>query len=437
MKVSCQVSIQTSHVFHGLVLTLRRLPYRAACPTGCLACAIPSFSITSIWNDTKCTACQEGWVLQVDQCVQECKAGFFFPEGAPNINGTCQGEFAFSRGKSSSTHKLIERLGAACDTTKCSTCHTTATQCSSCANPEEFATSTGECVSTCPTGTLSNDKLGRCVPCPADCATCSADGQCLTCSSIAPVLSRGRCSGVCPISTYWEDSLSSCAPCAGNCTSCTGRRDDQCISCADGTIMKSGTCSPVSCTFISGLRMCLRSDSSKETLWWPYLLVVLLLLAIGLSAFWSIRRSRRLRKENTAAFAATLDDNDVERRVAGIGGIFRLLNTMRANEKSPARESFFVSPAIDGPPPAYTSKSNQPVFSITPPSPTAQGPARAAFVKEGHDDDQLEAFEGKRGLSRQVSFIQGYSKRDSWAKIRKSSKEFVEIDGKRNEHCMV
>jgi hypothetical protein len=162
-------------------------------------------------------------------------------------------------------------------------------------------------------------------------------------------------------------------------------------------------------------------------------LVVLLLLAIGLIAFWWIRRSRRLRKENTAAFAATLDDTEVERRVAGIGGIFRLLNTMRANEKSPARESFFPS-AIDGPPPAY---SNQPVFSITPPSPTAQGPARAAFVKEGHDHDQLEAFEGKRGLSRQVSFVQGDSKRDSWAKDTRSSNGSAEDDSKRHEHCMV
>ena len=201
--------------------------------------------------------------------------------------------------------------------------------------------------------------------------------------------------------------------------------------------MKAGTCSPVSCTFISGLGMCLRSDSSKETLWWPYLLVVLLLLAIGLTAFWWIRRSRRLRKEHTAAFAATLDDTEVERRVAGIGGIFRLLNVMRANEKSPARESFFVSPAIDGPPPAYTSKLNQPMFSITPPSPTAQGPARAAFVKQGHDDDQLEAFESKRGLSRQLSFVRGDSKRESWATDTKASKESVEDVGKRHEHCMV
>lgn len=63
-----------------------------ACPSGCLACAIPSFSILSVWNDTVCTACQEGWVLQDGKCVQECTVGFFLPEGAPNINGTCEGQ---------------------------------------------------------------------------------------------------------------------------------------------------------------------------------------------------------------------------------------------------------------------------------------------------------------------------------------------------------
>ena len=93
VKVSRQISIQTSDMLVALTLPRCYFPLHTACPTGCLSCAIPSFSITSIRNDTTCTACQEGWVLQDGQCVQECGAGFFFPEGAPNLNGTCQGEF--------------------------------------------------------------------------------------------------------------------------------------------------------------------------------------------------------------------------------------------------------------------------------------------------------------------------------------------------------
>ena len=73
------------------------IPYNhlfVACPSGCLACAIPSFSIASVWNDTLCTACQEGWVLQEGKCVEECAAGSFLPEGPPNINGTCEGQLS-------------------------------------------------------------------------------------------------------------------------------------------------------------------------------------------------------------------------------------------------------------------------------------------------------------------------------------------------------
>lgn len=199
--------------------------------------------------------------------------------------------------------------------------------------------------------------------------------------------------------------------------------------------MKDGTCMPTSCTFVDSLGICLRSDLSKETLWWPYLLVVLLLLAIGLTIFWWIRRSRRLRRENTAAFAATLDDTEIERRVAGIGGIFKMLNSMRM--RTPARESFHI-PDLDGPPPAYNDKGGRPVFSITPPSPTAQGPIRAPANRERYDDVHHGAFENKREHQRQVSFSDDEA---SWPQdIKYSSKD--KDDGSSNEkvraqHCMV
>jgi hypothetical protein len=205
--------------------------------------------------------------------------------------------------------------------------------------------------------------------------------------------------------------------------------------------MRGGICSPVSCTFIPGLGMCLRSDSAKETLWWPYLLLVAFLLTLGSLVVWWVRRSRRHRREHTAAFAATLDDTQVERKIAGVGGIFKLLHTMRLDEKSPARESFHspdVGPA-DGPPPAYTTtgttRSTRPViFNVTPPSPTAKGLARASSVKRGHEDQHLGAFEGERRLARQVSFaIPGDSKKDS-SPVDEKSESAMSV---RHEHCMV
>jgi hypothetical protein len=197
---------------------------------------------------------------------------------------------------------------------------------------------------------------------------------------------------------------------------------------------------PTSCTLIDSLGMCLRSDLSKEKLWWPYLLVVLLLLATGLTIFWWIRRTRRLRREHTAAFAATLDDTEIERRVAGIGGIFKMLNSMRMNERTPARDSFRSSDP-EGPPPAYNDKSGQPMFSITPPSPTAQGPLRAPAIRERYDDVHHGAFEGRRE-HKQVNFSgETLTEESSWVEdVKYGSKD--KDDGSGNEkvqaqHCMV
>lgn len=288
-------------------------------------------------------------------------------------------------------------------------------------------------MTTCPSGTIKDDRLGRCVSCPSDCATCSDDGTCLSCSVEAPILSKGRCSAFCPVASYWEASTSTCTRCADNCTSCTGPETDQCISCGKGMIMKDGTCTATSCTLVDGLGICLRSDLSKETLWWPYVLVVALLAVIGLFVFWWIRRSRRLRREHTAAFAATLDDNEIHRRARGIGGIFKMLNSMRMNELRPARESFH-SDGLEGPPPAYNDKGGQPVFSITPPSPIAQGPLRASAIRERHDDDHLGAFENMRERPKQVSFADGSTDATAWPVDKKDT---LPEEKARGQHCMV
>jgi hypothetical protein len=65
-------------------------PMLPACPQGCFSCGIPGFSVTSKRQDLRCTACQEGWVLQDGACVQSCEAGHYLPGGSQSVNGTCQ-----------------------------------------------------------------------------------------------------------------------------------------------------------------------------------------------------------------------------------------------------------------------------------------------------------------------------------------------------------
>jgi hypothetical protein len=69
---------------------LRSSPQIPACPRGCSACIVPGFSVTSTRADMRCTACQEGWLMQNGTCVQSCGKGHYLPEGSPSINGTCQ-----------------------------------------------------------------------------------------------------------------------------------------------------------------------------------------------------------------------------------------------------------------------------------------------------------------------------------------------------------
>ena len=184
--------------------------------------------------------------------------------------------------------------------------------------------------------------------------------------------------------------------------------------------MKDGTCTPASCTLVDGLGICLRSDLSKEKMWWPYLLVILLLAIFGLITFWWIRRSRRLRRQHTAAFAASLDDNAIDRRARRVGGIRKMLDNMRMNERSTARDSFH-SLDLEGPPPAYSEdKSAYPVFSITPPSLTVQGPPRAPATRERYDDAHHEAFETIREYPNRASVTSNVAEVvPSWSADRK------------------
>ena len=244
----------------------------------------------------------------------------------------------------------------------------------------------------------------------------------LTCPVALPILqpTTGRCAGTCPVSTFWQDASASCAPCATNCTSCTGPQASQCLSCADGSILKGGECTYGVCDMVQDLGVCLQDDNDNGNTWWPWLLSVILFLLICGTIAWCVAQSRRRRKEATATFAATLDDKAIDRRLAG--GIFHILNPNRTHIRTPSREAFlpaakakldyrepnlpssresddYATPYFPDGPPAYaaridltSSDGKEPAISNAPKS----GPCRAPFISRSSLQHSANVYENRK-----------------------------------------
>lgn len=341
-----------------------------------------------------------------------------------------------------------------CDPAQCSECVTSATQCTLCADLNKYATQTGNCVASCPDGSFLSAPERRCLSCPSDCATCSAMGQCLTCPSAFPVLSptTGRCTGTCPELTFWQGDSASCAPCSANCTSCTGPQAGQCLSCAEGSILKGGTCSHGVCSVVPDLGICLQNDSDNGNTWWPWLLSVILFSMTCGTIGWCVFRSRRQRKGATAAFAATLDDKAIDKRLAG--GIFHILNPNKTHNRTPSRESFLPASTAKQSylEPDITSMDDRkddalPYFSTGPPAYQSQvhltcsvaktlalpdapkvGPRRAPFISRPSINDSVNIYDrGKRPFTNRIQQGTGHDPSDSVGAVDWMKKDSSDI----------
>lgn len=239
----------------------------------------------------------------------------------------------------------------------------------------------------------------------------------------------GRCSNTCPASTFWQSSMSTCVSCFANCTSCTGPGEAQCLSCAPGSMLKGGSCGYGGCPVVQDLGVCLQDDNDNGNTWWPWLLSVLLLLAIFGSVAWWVYRNRRHRRANTAAFAATLDDQEIEKRMAGLAGVFQILNPRKTHTRTPSRETFlpatlprstYREPELSEleeddaefstlclrQPPAYQSSPDLTYVDVKEPTrpPTVPvGPQRAPFKDRPTMTDSVKAFDGgKRPFTNRI-----------------------------------
>ena len=136
-------------------------------------------------------------------------------------------------------------IGSIACSPPCATC-SSASYCLTCKSPQ--LASSGQCVSTCPTGTFNSS--GACVQCHPDCASCSGSSfeQCSACFPTRPVLSSGRCLPTCVESQFFDLTNSTCQNCDSSCSSCSGPGSTNCLACSSPTqVLRSGSCVSVNC----------------------------------------------------------------------------------------------------------------------------------------------------------------------------------------------
>lgn len=207
--------------------------------------------------------------------------------------------------------------------------------CLTCASQQ--LASSGQCVSTCPTGTFSAS--GACLQCHPDCASCSGPSfnQCSTCPSKLPVLTSGRCLPTCSQTEFFDRTTSTCQACDPSCSSCSSSGPSHCLACSSSTqVLRAGTCVSANCNgssnVVPGLGLCLSElvqvstsansstpvpavtgltsptviiNAHHSLAWWEILLMALgcAFIFIVILMLWR-RRARKQRAKKTVMFAS-------------------------------------------------------------------------------------------------------------------------------------
>ncbi|XP_031779685.1 furin-like protease 2 isoform X2 [Nasonia vitripennis] len=161
---------------------------------------------------TQCVACKN---YRLDNtCVSRCP-----PRSFPNQGGVCW-----------PCHESCETCaGAGQDS------------CLSCAPAHLRVTDLAVCLQQCPEGYYENAENSTCVPCEANCASCSdRPDHCTSCEHHL-VLHENKCYAACPLYTY-ETQDYNCVPCHPSCETCNGTGANQCIGCRSGLYSFRGEC---------------------------------------------------------------------------------------------------------------------------------------------------------------------------------------------------
>ncbi len=197
--------------------------------TTCLPCDSSCDECTTPADSTKCTACVSPKLLK----------------GAtvgPCVSAPCPDHYAID----STATKCLD-----CSST-CTTCVSPAdyTQCSSCPSGYYLVGSTtGQCLSSCPTHTALDSTGKKCLSCDSSCEECSSPGfatLCTACPSGKYLVGTtvGSCASVCPSGTVlYPAGSTTCRSCDSSCQECSiPASASSCTSCLSPLLLYGGTC---------------------------------------------------------------------------------------------------------------------------------------------------------------------------------------------------
>ena len=225
-----------------------------ACPSGtylkcgsdgdrCFICKSPCKTCNGPEN-TDCTSCLYGLILQLNSCVLPC------PDG----------RYRARNGTSTSRCEKCHR--------SCRTCYGPGeNHCLSCENDNNILYN-HQCMETCPNGTYQHEQFDgkSCRQCYRFCQTCTGrhEDDCESCTN-SMVLHGGQCLSSCPVGTYSVSDQSGplCAACDSNCKSCNAT---SCLSCNYPYILQNGYCTCPEGTYgESDVLSCISCHSSCKT----------------------------------------------------------------------------------------------------------------------------------------------------------------------------
>ncbi|KAL4449882.1 hypothetical protein ABPG74_015001 [Tetrahymena malaccensis] len=161
----------------------------------------------------KCTSCNSGTYLNVDQCETSCPDSTFKNDHT-NTCDDCNEQCLTCSGPSTSN-------------------------CLSCKEGTYLDKSQNTCVSKCPTKQFGDSSTNTCQNCIENCDQCSDNKVCSKCSAGFFLLNNNSCVSQCPTKFFNDSSNQQCTSCSQNCQTCFDSTSNGCLTCVPGTFKNS------------------------------------------------------------------------------------------------------------------------------------------------------------------------------------------------------
>ena len=109
-------------------------------------------------------------------------------------------------------------------------------ECNTCVAPYEVDRTTGACTLKCKEGQFYNKETEECQRCHSSCLYCSGRGdkQCTMCYGVKPPSRDNTCSYGCAFNEFWDKDQMRCSYCHSACNGCDGPSSEECVKCRSG-----------------------------------------------------------------------------------------------------------------------------------------------------------------------------------------------------------